>query len=216
MISPVRLVSPPSSTPSVPAAPHRCRDQQRHRLPFPTPAQAYVPASRPAGCTARDVAGAISFSTLCHTHTLDTPPAHTFSPFRADAGAPVDAAFVVSPTHPDSLPPIQPRRSQPMPTGRSSSPVPPPSPSRSRRPSLGHSRPPGCACRATASHVQVDPCLFIIAYAAAYPPREDAPAGGQRATQPHEKYKERAVRLCVEHHCVCPAAHPGDSVHQRF
>ncbi|KAJ7839400.1 hypothetical protein B0H13DRAFT_2366853 [Mycena leptocephala] len=45
-------------------SPSNAKNNQRHRLPSPAPARACVPASYPAGYTARDVAGAILFSTL--------------------------------------------------------------------------------------------------------------------------------------------------------
>ncbi|KAJ7302885.1 hypothetical protein DFH08DRAFT_1089580 [Mycena albidolilacea] len=98
-------------------------------------------------------------------------------------------------------------------SGRSPYPPPPGSPSRSPRPSspLPHSRPPALPLRLLSTGI---PMRSIIAYAGPFPPtlpnrtrREDATAGGWRTTQPHEKNMGRAKRLCVELHCVHPAAH---------
>ncbi|KAJ7863899.1 hypothetical protein B0H13DRAFT_2564421 [Mycena leptocephala] len=50
--------------------------------------------------------------------------------------------------------------------------------------------------------------------------RENAAAGGQRTTQPHEKHTGRAERLCVEYHFARPITryvpHREIYVHQRL
>ncbi|KAJ7831254.1 hypothetical protein B0H13DRAFT_2371556 [Mycena leptocephala] len=160
-------------------------------------------------------------SRCCPTPTRSTTRRRTPSPHpvplatraACDAGAPTCRCRLRRiPVHPNSLSPIQPRRSQPTIPCATSLTLPLASTILSTFP------PPRLHLSRTSIPCASRPYLFINAYLPPSPSRGDAPAGGQRATRPHEKHTGRAERcgqasLRPPRCPLCPP--PRGSVHQR-